>query len=347
MAVLMLARDGDKVAERVAAELRGRGTGVALVNPPSFPTRLSMGARLNSSSSWTGRLRDRDGLDVELASISAVWQRGATPFVMDERMSSPERAFAYGEARRGFGGVLAALGGCLWVNDPMAAARAEYKPFQLAEAARVGLTVPETLITSDPRTAYDWARQLRRPIVYKPLDGVVHADEGRVRILYTAPVTDRESLLDPAFGRTAQMLQERVQKAFEARVTVVGTEVFAVRIDATSAAAQEDWRSDYDALSYSIIHLPFELRAKLLLLMARLGLVYGAFDLIHDISGRWVFLEVNQRGEFGWLADATGLAIYSAMADLLEKGVHEQRRGTGRFTGHRRGVAAGDAGGTA
>jgi glutathione synthase/RimK-type ligase-like ATP-grasp enzyme len=116
------------------------------------------------------------------------------------------------------------------------------------------------------------------------------------------------------------MLQERVQKAFEARVTVVGAEVFAVRIDAAGAAAQEDWRSDYDALAYSVVQLPSELRAKLLQLMTRLGLVYGAFDLIHDVSGRWVFLEVNQRGEFGWVADATGLGIYSAMADLLEKG---------------------------
>ncbi|MEU8800470.1 hypothetical protein [Spirillospora sp. NPDC048819] len=58
MTVLMLARDGDKVAERVAAELRGRGTSVVQVNLSSFPSRLSMGARLNGSSSWTGRLRD-------------------------------------------------------------------------------------------------------------------------------------------------------------------------------------------------------------------------------------------------------------------------------------------------
>ncbi|QFG22797.1 MvdC/MvdD family ATP grasp protein [Actinomadura sp. WMMB 499] len=320
MTVLMLARDGDKVVERVSAELRERGTAVAQVNPSAFPTRLSMGARLNASASWSGRISDRAGLDVELADVSAVWQRGATPFVMDERMSAPERAFAYGEARRGFGGVLTALSDCLWVNDTMAAARCEYKPFQLSEAARVGLTVPETLITSDPCTAYEWAGELGRPIVYKPLDGVVHADEGQVRILYTAPVTDLESLLDPAFGRTAQLLQERVPKAFEARVTVVGDQVFAVRIDAVGEAAREDWRSDYDALSYSVLLLPSNLRAKLLVLMARLGLSYGAFDLIQDTSGRWVFLEVNQRGEFGWLADATGLPIYSAMADLLESG---------------------------
>ncbi|TDD72120.1 hypothetical protein E1293_33135 [Actinomadura darangshiensis] len=72
MTVLMLARDGDKVAERVAAELRGRGTSEVQVNPSNFPTRLSMGAHLSNSTSWGGRLRSRDGLDVELAGISAV-----------------------------------------------------------------------------------------------------------------------------------------------------------------------------------------------------------------------------------------------------------------------------------
>ncbi|WP_067805294.1 ATP-grasp ribosomal peptide maturase [Actinomadura formosensis] len=319
MTVLMLAHDTDEVAGQVAAELRTRGTEVARLNPSAFPSRLTMGARLRDSGTWGGLISGEDGPEVELAGIRAVWQRRASPFVMDERMSSPERAFAYGEARRGFGGVLTSLACCLWVNDPVAAARAAYKPLQLAQAAEVGLAVPATLITSEPRTAYNWAKELRRPIVYKPMNGVAHADEGQVRVVFTAPVADLESLLDPAFGLTAQMLQERVPKAFEARVTVVGSEMFAVRIDAGSTAAQEDWRSDYDALSYSIIELPPDLRAKLLKLMARLGLVYGAFDLIHDTSGRWVFLEVNQGGEFGWIADETGLPIYSAIADLLEK----------------------------
>lgn len=320
MTVLVLAREGDQVAERVTAELGRRGTGVVQLNPSRFPTRLTMAAHLRDSGGWGGLITDEDGQGIDLAGIRAVWQRRATPFVMDERMSAPERAFAYGEARRGFGGVLSALDRCLWVNDPMAAARAEYKPLQLAEAARVGLAIPETVITSDPPAAHDWASKLGRPIVYKPMNGVVHADEGEIRLLYTAPVVDPVGLLDPAFGFTAQMLQERIPKAFEARVTVVGREIFAVRIDASSTAAQEDWRSDYDSLAYSVIKLPHDLKAKLLMLMSRLGLVYGAFDLIHDTCGRWVFLEVNQGGEFGWLADKTGLPIYSAMADLLEKG---------------------------
>src|SRR5436190_13250110 len=129
MAVLILAHESDAVADRVGVELAVRGVPVVRLNPSAFPRRLSMDARISSDRQiWTGRLSTADGEVIELADIRSVWQRRASQFVMDEHMSAPERAFAYGEARRGLGGVLAALGRCLWVNEPMAAARAEYKP---------------------------------------------------------------------------------------------------------------------------------------------------------------------------------------------------------------------------
>ncbi|MET8864284.1 hypothetical protein ABZW11_15185 [Nonomuraea sp. NPDC004580] len=132
---------------------------------------------------------------------------------MDERMSSPERAFAYQEARYGFGGVLSALrqSGALWVNDPMAAMRAEYKPVQLAMAARIGLNIPKTTITSDPQKARAWAKDLGKPFVYKALGGIWHADQDMVRVIYTTPIQDPDKLLDPALSRTAQLFQEWIE----------------------------------------------------------------------------------------------------------------------------------------
>jgi hypothetical protein len=41
-----------------------------------------------------------------------------------------------------------------------------------------------------------------------------------------------------------------VPKAYEARVIVVGDEVFTAAIHAGSAAAYLDWRNDYAALQY-------------------------------------------------------------------------------------------------
>lgn len=88
-------------------------------------------------------------------------------------MSPPERAFAFNEARRGFGGVLQALV-CLWVNDPVRAAAAEYKPVQLTAAAACGLRVPDSIITNDPARAYAWAAACGRPVIISrcPVHGI-------------------------------------------------------------------------------------------------------------------------------------------------------------------------------
>jgi len=321
VSVLILGHESDAVADRVAAELAVRGVPVVRLNPSAFPQRLSMSARISDFHCWHGSLKTDDGTTIDLAEIRTVWQRGSSQFVMDERMSGPETAFAYGEARRGFGGVLAGLGNCLWVNDPIAAARAEYKPIQLAVATDVGLHVPETLITSDQESAYEWATSLGRPIIYKPLSGVWHADEGQLRVLYTSTVEDPRHLLDEKITLTAHLFQERVEKICEARAVVIEDKVIAVRLDAASDEAREDWRSDYDSLTYTPIELPPQVSSALVELHKRLGLVYGAVDLACDVSERWIFLETNQRGEFGWLGEETGLPIAAAVADLLEKGI--------------------------
>jgi ATP-grasp ribosomal peptide maturase len=320
--VLIITDDTDAVAERVAVELIDRGIPVITMDTADFPSLVSMTADIQTGSqSWTGVVNTPHG-ELDLARVGAVYVRRPTQFRMDERMTSPERAFAYAEARYGFGGVLTALrqSGCLWVNDPMAAMRAEYKPVQLVTAARLGLRIPRTIITSEPEEAHAWAKDIAKPIVYKPVGGIWHADEGQVRVVYTTPITNPDELLDPALGRTAQMFQEWIAKAYEARAIVVGDDVLTVRIDAGSEQGRIDWRSAYDSLSYEIIDLPGEIRDRLVALHDTLGLVFGAVDLICDTSEQWWFLETNQSGEWGWLNLKTGLPVHKAMADVLQKG---------------------------
>lgn len=217
MTVLVLTHDGDTTADRVIAELAVRGVPVARLDQAKIPLQVALAGQISAGAAWSGCLRESGGRAMDLADVRVVWHRHTRQFVVDERMSGPERAFAYGEARRGYGGILVALADCLWINDPVAAARAEYKPVQLAAASAAGLRIPDTMITSDPDAAYRWARDLGRPVIYKPLSGVWHADEGQVRVIYTAVVDDIGTLRDPALGQTAHLFQEQVPKAFEAR----------------------------------------------------------------------------------------------------------------------------------
>jgi ATP-grasp ribosomal peptide maturase len=317
LTVLILADEADTTADRVAAELAGRGVAVHTFDPADFPVKLTLAAEIGPGSAWWGTIGG--DLAVDLAAVHAIYYRRPTQFKVPGGMSGPEKLFAYSEARRGFGGVLQALGGCRWVNDPVAAARCEYKPVQLAVAVEVGLTIPPTLITSEPERAHGWATALGRPVIYKPLSGVWHADEGQIRALYTTVVEDIGDLLDPALSHTANLLQAKIARAREARAVVVGGAVLTVAIDSTEPD-EVDWRATYGHHHYEQIDLPRQVNEGLVRLHQRLGLLYGAADLILDAeTDTWTLLETNQAGAWGWLAEETGIPVASALADLLQK----------------------------
>ena len=322
MTVLVLTDEADTTADRVLVELAARGVPAIRIAPSDFPIRVALAAGAGARDTWSGCLIEREHgrTLVDLSDVCSVYYRRPNQFRLADGMSGTERAFAYGEARRGFGGVLQALEGCLWVNDPVAAARCEYKPVQLAAAVACGLGIPETLITSDPARAHQWATLLDKPVIYKPMSGAWPGGAWTPRVLYTSPVADPADLLDPALAQTAHLLQEQVPKAFEVRAMVIGGRVLSVAIHAGSEQGRIDWRSDYDCHRYEVIELPAELRDALVKLHRRLGLVFGAADLICEPSGRFRFLETNQCGEWGWLAAETSLPIAATLADILEKG---------------------------
>jgi glutathione synthase/RimK-type ligase-like ATP-grasp enzyme len=114
--------------------------------------------------------------------------------------------------------------------------------------------------------------------------------------------------------------QERLPKALELRVTVVGNRVMAAAIDSQALPrAREDWRREGVALieAWQPYTLPEPVQTRVLKLMDALGLNYGAFDFIVTPEGRHVFLEVNPSGEFMWLMHYPGLPIAEALADVL------------------------------
>lgn len=52
----------------------------------------------------------------------------------------------------------------------------------------------------------------------------------------------------------------------------------------------------------------------------KLGLCYGAIDMVLTPDGRYVFLEINPNGQYLWIEFATGLPISDAICDLLISG---------------------------
>jgi ATP-grasp ribosomal peptide maturase len=313
--VLIIAAADDWPTDRVVVELEKRGAEVFRMDTADFPLRLALSGRIGQQDTWTGDLAT-DHRTVELSRVGAVYYRAPGAFRFPEGMSGPEERFAAAQARAGLGGVLSAMP-CRWVNHPTSMARAEYKPVQLSAARRVGLTIPETLITNRPEDVLAFAIDTGRPLVCKPVASPVLIEDGQLKSVYTRRLT-AEDLRDlDGISTTAHLFQTWVPKAYEVRLTVVGTRMCAAAIHAGSDAAHEDWRSDYASLTYETAVVPRPVYRAMLRLMDVLKLRYGAADFIVDDEGRWTFLEVNPCGQWDWIQAATGLPIVEAIADEL------------------------------
>jgi hypothetical protein len=61
-------------------------------------------------------------------------------------------------------------------------------------------------------------------------------------------------------------------------------------------------------------------REKLLALTRSYHLAYASIDLLLTPDGRYVYLELNALGQFGWLEGHTGVPLYHQLATLFIEG---------------------------
>src|SRR5207249_969990 len=126
--------------------------------------------------------------------------------------------------------------------------------------------------------------------------------------------------------------QSYVPKHVELRITVVGQLVFAAEIHSQeSNHTRYDWRQyDFYETPYFVHKLPSAVASRCVQLVERLGLCYGAIDMILTPDERYVFLEINPNGQYLWVEEATGLPISEAICNLLMDGSleknHHRRR---------------------
>lgn len=203
--------------------------------------------------------------------------------------------------------------GAVHVNHPRRVYSAEYKPAQLAQASKLGFTVPPTLITNDPAQVAGFA-DAYGSIIYKVLRQTSHELNGRAATVWVAEVDPAE--LDASISATAHLFQQKVSKVADVRVTVVKDNAFCVRIDSVDGLL--DWRADYGQLRYSVIPAPAGIIVALKKFLETFGLVFGCFDFAIDRDGEWIWLECNPNGQWAWMEEPTGLPMTAAFADLLE-----------------------------
>ncbi|TQE15804.1 ATP-grasp ribosomal peptide maturase [Streptomyces ipomoeae] len=310
--VLVVTRVDDTTADVVIEELVDRVVPVVRLDPADFPETVTVAARVEGSG-LTGQIRTATRV-ASLDGIRSVYWRRPGPYSAPEGLDGQDAHWCADQARYGLGGILAALPYARYINHPRRNRAAEYKPAQLSTAAQCGLHVPPTLLTNDVEQARRFIRD-HGPAVYKPLYNSDYTDQdsGIGLTVWVEEVATAD--LDSGVGLTMHLFQQRVDKVADIRLTAVGDQLFAVRIDGSPGL---DWRRHYDDLSYTLIDTPPDVAKGVRTYLAAFGLVYGAFDFGLDVAGRWHWYECNPNGQFAWFPEPITRQITAALADQLQ-----------------------------
>jgi glutathione synthase/RimK-type ligase-like ATP-grasp enzyme len=301
MTVLVLAVTNDLAADLVVMELRRRAVPYQRLNIDDFPFGLEIIYDPHESSAkfmtGTRQLYSHD--------VTAAWCRRSW------RSNHPDLY-----VRREIDFFLQGLWLEMtwpWVNDPKAVDRANNKMWQLRAAAEVGFDTPVTLVGNHAAEVSDKFRP--GPLVAKTIGGAAIERNGIREHLFSQRISLGD--LDSAAVKAAPCIfQEQVKPGIDVRVTVAGDRVFAT--DICVSPDYLDWRAAPQGIvSYRTIDLPAEVTKCCLELCRIAGLTYGAFDLVRRPDGRYVFLEVNASGQWGWIEYATGQRITEAIVDAL------------------------------
>lgn len=205
----------------------------------------------------------------------------------------------------------------LWLTTLPAIDIANNKQYQLRSAARLGLAIMPTIIGNDP----DLAAAFYREQTAQGHEVIIKSPTSK---MYASRITEADLAdLQNDLPNSPLILQRRVPRAYEMRITYVDGMFFPVAIHVpktVNIGGKEVDKVDWRDLPQSVgdilqaTTLPDEIVHKLSALMQQLQLRLSAIDMIVQPDGTYVFLEANTLPEWGMIQRDVGFPVAEAIA---------------------------------
>ncbi|MEA2463760.1 MAG: hypothetical protein QOJ98_1507 [Acidobacteriota bacterium] len=316
--ILIITEAGDIHAYAVAVALQRKGAGPVVWHTSNFPSRAGYSISVEEDAT----LSVRDGaLDLAGRGFDVVWHRRPAAVLDEQALHPADLAYARDAVLELNIAALDFWPDAFWVNPRDHALAASSKPRQQKLALEAGLRTPHTLYSNDPGRIRNFIRRHGGRVVFKTLADARWSHEEKQYGVYTTPLTEEQLVGDALLRNAPGIYQELVPKLFELRVTVIGDRLAAAKIlSQETVTGRLDWRKAYAELRMEPFELPAAIAAKTLALTRALGLVFGCVDFIVTPSGEYVFLEINQMGQFTFVEHYTGLPVTDMFAEMLLQG---------------------------
>ena len=314
--ILIVTNERDLTSDYVVLELRRRRLPFRRLNTERFSeAKVSFDAR-RGEDAWTVEL---DGTTINFAAVRAAYfRRPGAPYAPEAVKQGAAKRYCKVEWATALASALNSLGE-RWLNSPLAILAAENKARQLSIASNIGFAVPATLVTNDIRQAQSFLS--KGASVVKPLREALLEEDGEERVIFTSRLEKLDDTDEARVAAAPVIYQREIQKRSDIRVTVIGGAVYATEIlSQEHDETKTDWRrGSRPDLPHRRHKLPDDLHRKSVCLVRKLGLRFGAVDLVLDRNGNYWFLEVNPNGQWAWIENRTGMPLTQAIVDELEK----------------------------
>lgn len=310
----------DEHIELVTTHFKKLDVDYICFNAEDFPENIDIELTTNSSG-FDGKIIIRDKT-LKFSQIGSIWyRRPEAPKWEKEKLFVNKQAtrYALNQRRVVLHGLYQILK-CFWVSIPQNIKRAESKIFQLQVANSLGFEIPRTLITNRLQKVREFYQAFKKDgVVTKTIAPGLFNQKGKIYGIFTNIITATDLRHGKELKVVPSMFQQNIQKKIELRITVIGRKVFTAEIHSQdSHKTRLDWRHyDFDLVKHCVHKLPREIHDKCVKLVRTLELQFGAIDMIITPKNKYIFLEINPNGQWGWIEQLTGLSISKALADLL------------------------------
>lgn len=322
--ILIISDKNDITIYKVIYYLRQLGIPYTLFNVGDYPLKLNHISKWIDSS-YSLILETSEG-QINSSDITAVWYRKPDLPKIPSNLNHYEKEYVYNETRESLHGIYNHLQHAFWMSPLQNIKFASNKPLQLSIAHSLGLKIPKTIITNNVDEAWDFYIYCKNNVIYKTLStGVLTTRQGpwaQPKVHGEIYSTLLSGLQRSDFKKVETcpcLFQEYINKKFELRIILVKERVFAAEIHSQeNDETKHDWRKNQSVdIPYKIHKLPQSIEKKCIELTKKLGLNYGAIDMIVSPENEYVFLEINPNGQFAWLEGKTELEISKSIAYTL------------------------------
>ena len=308
--------EGDAHLPFVTRHLDSWGVPWLLIPTRDFGEAASVSLRPGRSPDVRLRV---EGRSVDVSDLRVIWNRRLLRAVLPNLLEDPS-VYQYAQ-EQWWAAVNSAIraASARWINDPAALDAARDKPDQISVAAKLGLTVPPTLVSSDALEVQEFAASLSMDLVTKVVSpgSPIVAPGIDQYMVFTQPV-DLDAVDPRSLEVAPAIYQPRINKVLDVRISIVGDDLYACAIRSQDRESTKlDWRRDVAGLVHEAIDVPARIVDQLRSLCRHYGLVYGMADMVVDENGEWVFLELNPNGQWAWVEERTGLPIGESLARVL------------------------------